>query len=148
MPGTDDVLIIGSPMLKRLGIVVYRDMEESARKDHEVHIEGRGSGDVMVVRSAFTNGESLMAETDVPDTEVSFAGDKTGQDSMVEGAVPTTVSFEEQGCNEKDTVGASMQGANFPWCKVGTSGQNRVDENPVKLGDVAGGFTSYDDGIT
>ena len=76
IPGTDDVLIIGSPMLKRLGIDVYRDMEENARKDLEVHIEGFGTGDVTVVRSAFTNGESLGAETNVPDTEITFAGDE------------------------------------------------------------------------
>ena len=120
-------------------------MEESARKDREVHIEGFGSGDPTVVRSAFTNGEVLMAEPNVPDTRMSFAGDKTGQDSMVEGALPKTLYFEEQGCNEKDTMGASMQGANSPWCNVGTSGQNRVDKNPLGLGDVAGGFTSYRD---
>ena len=148
MPGTDDVLIIGSPMLKRLGIDVYRDMEESARKDREAYIEGLGSGDATVVRSAFTNGESLVAETNLPDTEIPFAGDKAGKDSMVAGAVPKTVLFEEQCCNEKDIMGASTQGANFPWCKVGTSSQNRVDENPVELGDVAGGFASYRDGIT
>ena len=43
----------------------------------------------------------------MPDTEMSFAGDKTGMDSMVEGAVPKTVLSEEQGCNEKDIMGAS-----------------------------------------
>ena len=69
-------------------------MEESARKDREVHIEGFGSGDPTVVRSAFTNGEVLMAEPNVPDTRMSFAGDKTGQDSMVEGALPKTLYFE------------------------------------------------------
>ena len=61
MPGTDDVLIIGSPMVKRLGIDIYREMVESARKDREVHIDGFGSRDVTVIRGAFTNGEILIS---------------------------------------------------------------------------------------
>ena len=88
-----------------------------------------------------------MAETNVLDTKMSFAGYKTGQDSMVEGALPKTVLFKEKGCNEKDIVGASTQGAKFTWCNVGTSGQNRVNAN-AEPGDVAGGFTSFRDDDT
>eukprot|EP00903_Cladosiphon_okamuranus_P012579 g11776.t1 len=36
MPGTDDVVVVGSPMLKHLGIDVYEDVEDRTRDSHDV----------------------------------------------------------------------------------------------------------------
>eukprot|EP00903_Cladosiphon_okamuranus_P006086 g5996.t1 len=50
MPGTDDVMIIGKPMLKRLGIDVDAAAEASARARHDDRLEGVESPDVAAAR--------------------------------------------------------------------------------------------------
>ena len=50
MPGTDDVVVIGSPMLKHLSIDVYKAVEDRTRDGHNDGITSEDSCDVTEVR--------------------------------------------------------------------------------------------------
>lgn len=158
MPGTDNVITIGTPMLMHFGLDIYQAMQDSARKGHEDRRVDLG--DVTLVRRVNPQGESPMAITRMPNTEMCSADEKIGRDETVEealsmsfgGVLDNCIFVAEQRDAQQDIMGASTpQGANLPWCNVGTSGQREVDGNMKvveQLGGAVDSFKSYCDGVT
>eukprot|EP00903_Cladosiphon_okamuranus_P011351 g10699.t1 len=72
MPGADDVVIIGKPMLKRLGIDVDASAEETARAGHEARVTGVESPNVQGARRVTLSVDEIQPvdRVEVPDEAV------------------------------------------------------------------------------
>eukprot|EP00752_Nemacystus_decipiens_P016680 g14920.t1 len=106
MPGDDDVVIVGSPMLKRFGIDVHEMANAVARKGHEARIAGVDSPRVSDARRVALSVEALHGadRDDVPDEAVerlvargpdmvmSPAEEAQGREEALAAAVESAVS--------------------------------------------------------
>jgi len=72
MPGDDDVVIVGSPMLKRFGIDVHEMASARARQGHDARIAGVESAQVADARRVTLSVDALhgFSRDDVPDEAV------------------------------------------------------------------------------
>ena len=114
MPGDDDVVIIGRPVLKRFGIDVHDMADAMAREGHEARIAGVDSPQVSDARRVTLSVDALQgADRDgVPDEAVERLASR-GPDMVMSPAE------EEQG--REEALAAAVESA----ASAGLSGQGR-----------------------
>lgn len=78
MPGTDDVVIVGSPTLKRLGIDVYQSVGECARAGHDARVAGADTPSVREVRRVVLSVDAMQhaVQPEVPDETVEHLAER------------------------------------------------------------------------